>query len=146
MQAEGIRRVVMWAKVLPKVTYLTLTSQLGWACKIPDRWAHACLSTFAREGNFPAFSRNPAMSDKASGQQVFPLVSRQHSLLGWADHRAVINNHFYQGFQELALEVGFQDFWSLSELQPWKGLFPEVSCLVKSKTSHERSKYYISIW
>lgn len=86
------------------------------------------------------------MSDKASRQQVFLLVGRQHPPLGWADRRASINNHFYQSFQDLALEVVFLDSWSLSELQPLKGLFPEVSFLAKNKTSYERSKPYIFIW
>lgn len=118
----------------------------GWACEVPERWVCSCFSIFARKGNFPDFSRTPAVFDKACRQQVFLLVSWQHSSPGWADHRALINNCFYQGFQDLALEVEFLDFWSLSELQPWKGLLPEVSFLAKSKTSCESSKPYIYIW
>lgn len=121
-------------------------SKKGWACEVPERWVCSCFSIFARKGNFPDFSRTPAVFDKACRQQVFLLVSWQHSSPGWADHRALINNCFYQGFQDLALEVEFLDFWSLSELQPWKGLLPEVSFLAKSKTSCESSKPYIYIW
>ena len=73
----------------------------------PDRWGCSCFSAFAKEGKFPDFSRTPAVSDKASRQQVFLLVGRQHPPLGWADRRALINNHFYQSFQDLALEVVF---------------------------------------
>lgn len=81
------------------------------------------------------------MSAKASGQQVFPLVSRQQSPLGQTDHRALINNHFYQGFQELAFGSRVPEFLSFN----LEKTFLQKSLLVKSKTSHERSKLYLFI-
>lgn len=94
----------------------------------------------------PWLLQDPSSVWQGQSSAGFPLSSRQHPPLVWADRRALINNHFYQSFQDLALEVVFLDSWSLSELQPWKGLFPEVSFLAKNKTSYERSKPYIFIW
>lgn len=107
LQTMMIRKVEDGAQAHPKVPYQVLASKLGWANEIPDRWAHSCISSLFQVTTLRALK----YLTRSEARKCPPLSQQQCSDPWWGpDGRTQINNHSYQGFQDLTLQRGFPGF------------------------------------
>jgi hypothetical protein len=129
------------SKDIPRSCIWALASMLGWTWKIPNIWTKSYISALARKP-----PQEPGSSELSQWSAGFPLSKQRHSAQGWADRRASVILTLIKAFKSWLWRQGILDFWSLSVLPPWAELFLNVSFLVKSKRSHERSSECIFAW